>query len=107
MKNSKVKSEKTYYYEAPDGSGIQVMCSHKGHYISWHTDHARKLFSLDDAEIEVRVSKMKLDGVLNTPIGGIQSHSPSETKEFVMSMKQYRDFIVRFWENGHEYYDQI
>lgn len=102
---NKIRSTNTYFHEYPDGSGIKTQCYINDNHVSWHTKQAKAL--PDSQLLEVQVQKYSVDSVIDTPIGGIQSVSTKEKKEFEMTVKQYREFVVKFWENGPDYYDII
>jgi len=102
---NKVRSTVSYWHEFPDGSEIKVSAFKNGNHILWHLKGAKDM--PEDQQLEIVVGKYGIDSVLNTPLGGIPTIKLLEKKEFEMSYKQYKEFITRFWENGHEYYDTI
>lgn len=102
---NKVRSTVSYWHEFPDGSEIKILVYKNGNPVQWHLKGAKDM--PDETPLEITVAKYGIDSVLDTPIGGIPSMKVLEKKEFEMTYKQYKEFIVRFWENGHEYYDQI
>jgi len=105
MTTKTVRSNYSFFHEFPDGSGIKTQCYLNDNHISWHTKQAREL--PESTLIEVQVNKYSVDGVIDTPIGGIQNVSTKEQKVFEMTIKQFKEFVIKFWENGYEYYEQI
>ena len=99
------RSKNVFFYENPDGSGIKTACYINDNPVRWHLPYTKSL--KDNQQLDVVVSKYTVDGVINTPIGGIENTSAKEKKEFTMSLKQYREFVAKFWEEGPDYYDII
>lgn len=102
---NKVRSTVSYWHEFPDGSDLKVNVFINDNPHQWHLKGAKNI--PEDTMLEVVVRKSAVENIINTPIGGIPTMKETDRKVFDMTFKQYKEFIIRFWETGPDYYDMI